>query len=516
MQNIQEDQRYVQPVSPPVSSPPRKRRTSLWIWLALTLTIAAIVVIVAIIQAKNFRNGGNVPELPPSRAVSISEQPSPAELSKSFREVVKSVKDSVVFINVVERVDEKSNDNLPFGFPIPGPDGPRRREGAGSGFIVTEDGYILTNNHVVNNASKINVTLADGRKYKAEVVGTDTETDIAVIKIDVRSLPIAVLGESDKVQQGDWVLALGSPFGLQQTLTAGIVSATGRELRDSQFNHYIQTDASINPGNSGGPLVDMQGEVIGINTMILTGGDFSRGNIGIGFAIASNEARKVFETLVRGGRVSRGYLGVLVADLDVAKAGALNIEPGSGVFVSGVPDPNSPAGKAGIKSRDVITAFNGKPVKLPRELTETVAATPVGSSARVDFIRDGKSQSVTVELAERPPSVNARAIQPDADPEDGGSVVQGGLGIKAQSVTPDTAERMKLKNTSGVLVVSVEPESPAADAGVRHGDVIHSIHRTEVKTVEDLAASVKSLGKGEYMLEIERGGQIIFLNVTFE
>jgi serine protease Do len=516
MQNIQEDQRYVQPVSHPLSPPTRKRRKSLWVWLALTLIVAAMVVIVAIIQAKNFRGGGSVPELPPSRAVSTSEQPSPAELSRSFREVVRGVKDAVVFINVVERVDERSNDNSPFGFPLPSPDGPRRREGAGSGFIVTEDGYILTNNHVVNNATKINVTLADGRKYKAEVIGTDTETDIAVIKIDVRSLPIAVLGESDKVQQGDWVLALGSPFGLQQTLTAGIVSATGRELRDSQFNHYIQTDASINPGNSGGPLVDMQGEVIGINTMILTGGDFSRGNIGIGFAIASNEARKVFETLVRGGKVSRGYLGVLVGELDPAKASALSVEAGSGVFVSGVPDPNSPAGKAGIKSRDVITAFNGKAVRQPRELTETVAATPVGSSARVDFIRDGKPQSVTVELAERPASVSARAVQPDQEPGDGGSVVQGGLGIKAQTVTPDTAERMKLKNASGVLVVAVEAGGPAADAGVRHGDVIHSIHRTEVKTVEDLAAAVKSLDKGEYMLEVERGGQVFFLTVTFE
>ncbi len=528
MQHIQDDQRFTQPITPQddqiftqplnpqVTVLAPKQRRSIWGWLAVVLIIAVAVVIVAIIQAKNHRGGGNVPELPPSRAISTSEQPSPVELSKSFREVVRNVKDAVVFINVVERVDEKSSDDSPFGFPLPAPGGPRRREGAGSGFIVTADGYILTNNHVVNNATKINVTLADGRKYKADVVGTDTETDIAVIKIDVNGLPIAVLGESDKVQQGDWVLALGSPFGLQQTLTAGIVSATGRELRDSQFNHYIQTDASINPGNSGGPLVDMQGEVIGINTMILTGGDFSRGNIGIGFAIASNEARKVFETLVRGGRVSRGYLGVIVAELDAAKAGSAGLEPGSGVFVSSVPDPNSPAGKAGIKGRDVITAFNGKTVKLPRELTETVAATPVGSSARVDFIRDGKQESVTVELAERPASVNARVIPPDQEQGDGGTVVQGGLGIKAQTVTPDTAERMKLKSASGVLVVSVDPGSPAADAGVQHGDVIQRIHRTEVKSVEDLAQAVKSLKKGEYLLEIERGGQPLFLTVTFE
>ena len=515
MENIQDDQRYGQAAS--YQEPPRlkKRRKGLWVWLALTLTVAAIVVIVAIIQASNHVNGGRAPELPASKAAAVStEQPSPAELSRSFREVVRSVKDAVVFINIVERVGGKGDEESPFGFPLPG--APRKREGAGSGFIVREDGYIMTNHHVVNNATKINVTLADGRKFKAEVIGSDPETDIAVIKIDERGLPVAVLGDSEKVQQGDWVLALGSPFGLQQTLTAGIVSATGRELRDSQFNHYIQTDASINPGNSGGPLVDMQGEVIGINTLILTGGDFSRGNIGIGFAIASNEARNVFEKLARGGKVSRGYLGVLVGELDEARASALGLDPGAGVFVSQISDPESPAGKAGLKSKDVITAFNGKSVHLPRELTETVAATPVGTSARVDFIRDGKPQSVTVELAERPAEVNARVIPPNLGPEEDGQVAQAGLGIKAQTVTPDMAERMKLKSATGVLVVSVDPDGPASDAGVRHGDVIHRIHRTEVKSVEDLSQAVKSLGKGQYMLEVERNNQNLFLTLTFE
>jgi serine protease Do len=513
MEHIQDDQRYGQAASYPASAPARKRRNGLWVWLGV-LTVAALVVAVAIIQAGNHRNSRNVPELPPSHAAISTDQPSPVELSRSFREVVKSVKDAVVFINIVERVEGRSDDDSPFGLPLPGQ--PRRREGAGSGFIATQDGYILTNNHVVNNATKINVTLADGRKYKADVVGTDAETDIAVIKIEERGLPVAVLGDSEKVQQGDWVLALGSPFGLQQTLTAGIVSATGRELRDSQFNHYIQTDASINPGNSGGPLVDMQGEVIGINTLILTGGEFNRGNIGIGFAIASNEARHVFDKLVRGGKISRGYLGVLVVELDTTKASALGLDADTGVFVSGVPDANSPAGKAGIKSRDVITSFNGKPVKMPRELTDMVASTPVGSSARVEFIREGKPQSVTVELAERPSNLNARATVPDQDQEEGGPVTQVTLGIKAQTVTPDMAERMKLKTSSGVLVVAVDPNSPAADAGVRHGDVIHRIHRSEVKSVEDLSQIVKSLGKGEFMLEVERGGEIQFLTVTFD
>jgi serine protease Do len=514
MENVQDEQRFGQPASYPYAPPPKKRRNGLWVWLGITATVAAAVIIVAIIQANNHNFGRRIPELPTSRASATSEQPSPAELSRSFREVVKSVKDSVVFINVVERVDGSDGEDSPFGFPMPG--APRRREGAGSGFIATDDGYILTNNHVVNNATKINVTLADGRKYKAEVIGKDVETDIAVIKIEERGLPVAVLGDSEKVQQGDWVLALGSPFGLQQTLTAGIVSATGRELRDSQFNHYIQTDASINPGNSGGPLVDMQGEVIGINTLILTGGDFSRGNIGIGFAIASNEARNVFEKLVRTGKISRGYLGVLVEELDDAKANALNLEAGKGVFVREVPDADSPAGKAGLKSKDVITAFNGKAVKLPRELTDLVAATPVGASARVDLIRDGSAQTVTVELAERPATINARATRPDQGPDDDDAAAQAGLGIKAQSITPDVAQRLKLKTASGALVVSVDPGGPAADAGIRHGDVIHRIHRTEVKSVEDLSQAVKSLGKGQFMVEVERNGQSSFLTLTLE
>jgi serine protease Do len=363
------------------------------------------------------------------------------------------------------------------------------------------------------------VTLADGRKFKAEVVGADPETDIAVIKIDAGNLPIAVLGNSDDLEQGDWVLAIGSPFGLQQTLTAGIVSATGRELRESTYNHYIQTDASINPGNSGGPLVNMSGEVVGINTMILTGGPMSQGNIGIGFAIASTAARDVFKQLVRGGRVTRGYLGVIVTDLGEAEAHALKLVPNSGVFVREVPD-EGPASKAGIRPKDVITAFNGKAIKAARELTSTVAATPVGESARVDFVRDGHAQSVTVELTERPKNVSARAIPPDSGESDGdrGQVQQGRLGIQGRTLTPETIEQMglKLKVPTGVFVASVQPGSAAADAGLQHGDVIHSFDGAEIKTVEELAQAAKSIKPGEYLLEVERNRRSIFLRVTFE
>src|SRR5215510_6157383 len=388
--------------------PLNKRRGARGLWVGVIFMVAALVVTVAIIQGAYHRTSRNIPELPESRKVVSTNAPSAVELSTSFREVAKAVKPAVVYVDVIESADNSKRSEF---FSFPG-QGVPRREGAGSGFIVTEDGYILTNNHVVGNASKISVTLADGKKSNAELVGSDAETDIAVIKIDGRNLPISVLGDSDTLEQGDWVLAIGSPFGLQQTLTAGIVSATGRELRQSQYNHYIQTDASINPGNSGGPLVNMQGEVIGINTMIFTDA-FSRGSVGIGFAITSNMAREVFGKLAANGRIVRGYLGVLVVELDKAKAHALGLEADAGVFVSEVPG-NTPASSAGLQASDVITAFDGKKVKMPRELTDAVASTPVGQSARVDFIRDGKPQAVTVKVAERPKDLNAQLIRPES------------------------------------------------------------------------------------------------------
>lgn len=246
----------------------------------------------------------------------------------------------------------------------------------------------------------------------------------------------------------------------------------------------------------------------------------SQGNIGIGFAIASNTVREVFKKLAKGGRITRGYLGVLVKDLDEARAHAVKLEPNAGVFVDGIPDPDSPAGKAGIQPKDVITAFNGKPIKAARELTDTVAATPVGQTVRVDLIRDGHPQSVTVQLVERPNNLNARAIPPDRGEGDGegGAIQQGRLGIQGQTITPETIERMglKLKVPTGVFVASVQPGSPAADAGLLHGDVIHGLDRDEIKNVDELAQAVKALAPGDYMLEVERSRKTIFLTVTIE
>jgi serine protease Do len=347
------------------------------------------------------------------------------------------------------------------------------------------------------------------------VIGTDPATDLAVIKIDGSGLPIAILGDSDAVEQGDWVVALGSPFGLQQTLTVGVVSATKRELQQSQFSNYIQTDASINPGNSGGPLVNMEGEVIGINTMIIRG-PFSQGNVGIGFAIASNNARTVFDQLVKAGRVSRGYLGVTIVDLDEARARSLGVERDSGVLVQDVPDTETPAGKAGIMSGDVITAFDGNRVRSQRELTNLVAAQPVGKSVRIDFLREGQQKSVTVELAERPETLTARQVEPVPQQEESGSTLKV-LGIVARSVTQEIAERMKLRGSTGALVISVTPGSPAAEAQIGHGDIIHRIDRTEVKSVEDLMEASKSLkADDEVAVQIEKGGRLFWVTLRIE
>lgn len=245
----------------------------------------------------------------------------------------------------------------------------------------------------------------------------------------------------------------------------------------------------------------------------------SQGNIGIGFAIASNSARDIFKQLVRGGKVTRGYLGVSVTDLDEASAHAVKLAPNSGVFVGAVPE-GSPAAKAGIQPKDVITAFNGKPVKAARELTETVAATPVGQTAQVDFIRDGRPQSVSVQLVERPKNITARLTPPDRDQGDseGGAVQQGRLGIQGQTVTPEMAESMKprLKRPTGVFVAAVTPGSAAADAGLRHGDVIQALDGAQVTSVEELSQNVKALKPGDYLLEVERSGRMIFLKVTIE
>jgi serine protease Do len=497
------------PVQVQGSTPAKWRKGTLWI-VVVVLVVISIGSLAIILSALSSRLRASAPELPPPAPRTVASSPSPNELSQSFRDIAKAIKPAVVNINVTENAPSTS----PFSdfFRFDTPQGRRARPSTGSGFIVTPDGYILTNEHVVGHADQIEVTLSDNRRLKARVIGLDQESDLAVIKIDATGLPIVVLGNSDDVEQGDWVLALGSPFGLSQTLTAGIVSATGREIANApQYSKFIQTDASINPGNSGGPLVSMHGEVIGINTMILSGS--SQGNVGIGFAIASNIVRKVFAELAKAGKVTRGFLGVEVGPVDAATARSLCIDSDLGAMVSKVVE-NSPAALAGLRGGDVITSFNGTRVKAPRELTDAVAETEVGKSVSVEYMRNCQSHSVTVQVAERPTNVNARQQQqPEpAQPEEARA---GKLGIFAQNITEDMAARGRLEIRSGALVTSVQSGSVAELAGIQHGDVIHRVDRTEVRTAADLVSADQSLKSGdEVALMIERGRQIRSITVT--
>jgi serine protease Do len=435
-----------------------------------------------------------------------AQLPSPSDLSRVFINVAKQVKPAVVNIDVVEKT-RRSASRLPEGFPqIPGfpqfgDQQPRRQKGTGSGVIITPDGYILTNNHVVGEADQISVKLADGREVKARRIGTDPETDIAVIKVDLQGLPFAKLGDSEKLEQGEWVIALGSPFGLQQTMTAGIVSATGRDLPGAgQFTNFIQTDASINPGNSGGPLVNMQGEVVGINTMI-----FSRsgGSEGIGFAIPSNLTNKVYAQLIKSGRVTRGYLGLYPQDVTPAFARNAGYDGEGGALIGDLSGANTPAAKAGLRSGDIITEVNSKPVRSAKHLTELVSELPVGKPVEVKFIREGRVQSATVTLGERP---NPN----ETNPEQGGDLEQdaGKLGINVLSVTAEMARELKLKINSGAIVQSVQPDSPAAEAGISQGDVIHRVNRMPVTNAQSLSDALRSLkGEKQIVFHIESGTQ---------
>jgi serine protease Do len=476
--------------------------------LATALALSAGLGVGLGVNGTVFGQEANVASAPASAAPLAS----PAELSRAFINVAKQVKPAVVNIDTVERPRAQARNSVPEGFPnIPGFPGfgggePRARRGTGSGVIITPDGYILTNNHVAGDADQINVKLSDGREFKARRIGADPETDLAVIKIDAQSLPFARLGDSSKLEQGEWVVALGSPFGLDQTMTAGIVSATGRDLRSGPYDNYIQTDASINPGNSGGALVNMAGEVVGINTMI-----FSRsgGNEGIGFAVPSNLAGKVYAQLVKNGKVSRGYLGINLQQLTPAVAKSLGYEGAEGAVVGDLAE-NSPSAKAGLKSGDVIVEFDGKKVSSPKQLTEIVADTPVGKSVAVKYVRDGRAETATVTLGERPGRQEVARTQSE---EQGGAK----LGVTLADVTPEAARELRLKIADGAVVQQVQPGSPAAEAGLRRGDVIHRINRTPVGKAQDLIAALRSLqGAGEVVLQVEREGQLSFITVTLD
>jgi len=370
-----------------------------------------------------------------------------------------------------------------------------RGGGLGSGMIYRNDGLILTNAHVVRDADSLTVKLADEREFKGKVVGVDARTDVAVVKIEARNLPTVKLGDASKVEVGDWAIAVGNPFGLEHTVTVGVISAKAREvpLNLRSPGDYLQTDASINPGNSGGPLCDIYGRVIGVNNAIFSE---SGGNIGIGFAIPIDTARGIADRLVKEGRIRRGYLGVKISDM-AQRAAAFGLDPNiKGVLIEDV-TANTPGGRAGLQPGDVVTAFNGKSVTRSAELQRLVGDAPVGSNATLTLLRNGKEMSVTVRLDElkdetgdEPGSVPTR---PDRDED---TAATGPLGLKVRPITPQLTRQFSLKSSKGLVIVGVDPNSPAADAGLRPGDVIERVAQTEVSSVTQLQSEVnKILGK---------------------
>jgi len=379
----------------------------------------------------------------------------------------------------------------PFGMPDPRG---TPRQGLGSGFIIDASGLILTNNHVIENADKITVRLPDRKEYAAKVVGRDPRTDIAVIRITEKdlNLPEAPLGDSSKLEVGEWVIAMGSPFGLDNSVTAGIVSAKGRWIGAGAYDNFIQTDASINPGNSGGPLINMRGEVVGINTAI-----FSRtgGNLGIGFAIPINLAKDIVPQLVKEGKVTRGWLGVSIQRITPELAESLGLEERRGALVAGV-EPGSPAEQAGIKTGDVIIEYGGEKVADSTELPIMVARTEVEKPVKITVVRDKRQVPLTVKIGElKDEAVVAAAPQ------------TGKLGLTVQNLTPQMAERLGLKETRGVVVTAVDPESPAAQGGLRPGDIVLEANRKAINDAADLRQIVDSAKPGENLLFLVRRGE---------
>ena len=387
-----------------------------------------------------------------------------------------------------------------FGLPSPfsnqTPQRDLKRTSLGSGVITSTDGYIITNNHVVENADAISVRLTNYEEYDAKVIGRDPKTDLALIKISPKSpLPAVIFGDSERLRVGDWVVAIGNPFGFEQTVTAGIVSGKGRSLGSGPYENFIQTDASINPGNSGGPLFNLNGEMVGINTAIYSR---SGGNIGIGFAIPVTTARNVISQLKEHGAVVRGWLGVMIQQVTPELARQFHLDRPVGALVGEV-SPGGPADKAGIKQGDVIIEYNGKEISQVNSLPNLVSQTPVGSRVNMTLIRGGKKKAVVVTIA--------KLDEEQAAAAEGGDQTSQELGMSVQDLTPDLAKTMGIKEKSGVLVVNVEGDSPAFDKGIRRGDLILEVNRKAVRNAAEFAWAVNAAKKqGSLLLLVKRNG----------
>jgi serine protease Do len=474
------------------------------------LIVAALVGFVAgvVVSARAFNLFGGESE-------SGASAPAPSVALPDFADLAAHISPSVVNISTTQEVKnpfggmgEGEEDPFhdffgPFERFFGNPRRPFKAKSLGSGFVIDAAGYILTNNHVVENADEIVVKLNTGKEFKAKVVGRDSKTDIALIEIHGASDLVSVkLGDSDKLRVGQWVIAIGNPFGLENTVTAGIVSALGRHINQGPYDNFIQTDAAINPGNSGGPLVNTKGEVVGINTAIYSR---SGGNIGIGFAIPINIAKEIVPQLKEKGHVTRGWLGVMIQKVTPDIAESLGLSEPRGALVADVVK-DGPAEAAGIKQGDVIVEYDGKPIADSADLPLLVARTPVGRTVVVKVIRDKKEQTFNVKIAE---------LKEEEVAQGGGGTTSEGLGLTVQTLTPDIADNLGLdRNLKGVVVTDVDPNGPAGDAGMRRGDVILEVNRTPVKDVDAYRKALRASGKGKSVLFlVRRGDNTIFLAV---
>lgn len=426
-----------------------------------------------------------------TQPVAVAESTASLSGSMNFAPLVKKVRPAVVKVQSLS-IRERGGDVFDRFFNIR----PRRERvpGVGSGFFISPDGYIITNNHVVKDAIKVNITTLDDKEYKAKVVGTDARTDLALLKVNVKNMPFISLGNSSKVEVGEWVLAIGNPLNQDLTVTAGIISAKGRQLGMAQYEDFLQTDAAINQGNSGGPLVNMEGRVIGINSAILAP---SGGNIGIGFAIPSDMAKNVIDDLKSKGRVIRGWLGVSIEDVKKEEARELDI-PVGGVLVVTV-ERDSPAERAGIKKWDVIIAINNKKIKDALELSMKIAESKPGETVSITLYRRDEKKTVKVTMGELPETVRFTSSEGDGNTFDLGMVlVKNSLALRREN---------SLDTSRGLLVTQVQPESAAAGNGIRKGDIILEANGRELDNVEDFRNMIQAKKPGStILLYVNRGG----------
>ena len=430
---------------------------------------------------------------------------SPASVAAlpTFTGVARSVSPSVVNISITADVKPASarGQTDPFFDRFFGGQGPAQpARSLGSGFVVSADGYIATNAHVVARAGKVTVRLANKKEYPAKVIGVDEKTDVALIKIEPKEeLQPVTLGDSNGLEVGEWVMAIGSPFGLEQTVTVGVVSAKARVLGAGPYDDFIQTDAAINPGNSGGPLVDGEGRVVGINTAISSR---SGGNEGVGFAIPVGLAKNILDQLRESGKVERGWLGVGIQDVTPDLASSLDLGDATGALVANV-SPDSPAARAGLERGDVIVEFEGRPITESHQLPALVAESRIGSTAHLTVLRNGGRQTLDVKIASLPDEPGRRLSARDEDDDSA-------WGFTVTDITPQLARGNRLAREHGVVVTEVDPESPAAEAGIQPGDIVREVDRAPVESSDDLRRALQSRKKDSVLLLVQRGDATSF------